>query len=189
VSFGAVHKHYKKQDDIRGQTDDAVSLFALVLDKVVFLRYVVRVAKYFPCRLKRDPVKLEIPAGFRRVPRESRFHILLSYIQMYLREASAKVVQRARLSGAPDSQSTETTRLRAEPEADFVVVDQFAPVGLRDAFADCGAELGERESGFLFVGGVRFHGFQSRGRGRLCQAGVCRYRSPFSVFIAVRRLP
>ena len=28
-----------------------------------------------------------------------------------------------------------------QPKAHFVIVDQFAPVGLRDAFADGGAEL------------------------------------------------
>src|SRR5205823_3296527 len=80
AGFGAVHEHHKEQNRTQSQADNPVSLFAIILDKVVFPGYVVRVAEHLYRRLKRDPVNPKILTGLCRVPRESRFHIPLSYI-------------------------------------------------------------------------------------------------------------
>jgi hypothetical protein len=36
ASFGSVHEYHQKENHIERQTDRAVTLFALMLDKVVF---------------------------------------------------------------------------------------------------------------------------------------------------------
>jgi len=68
VVFGPIHEHHQKESQAERQADDAVTLFALIFDIVVFDHRLIRVAEDFLRRLERNSMEPEVCIGLCRIP-------------------------------------------------------------------------------------------------------------------------
>ncbi len=88
VGFGAIHVHGQQQHQVERHSDDAVTLFALIFDVVVFAGDVARIAEDFLRRLERNSMEPKVLLSLRGVPCESHFHISRLYIHFVIRKPS-----------------------------------------------------------------------------------------------------